>query len=162
MEERRPPGVSRLPRRRSGSTGTLGRVAAPSGQGTSSTGSGFGANSWLVEEMYEQFVDDPSSVSESWQEFFADYQSQAPSVAAAAATSPAVQAVAQAHRAPSDDAHPNGSNGSSAAAPAAPASAPAPAPAPTPAPAAAAPATPTDEPEPEPGTPIRGAGAAIA
>src|SRR6056297_340006 len=132
-------------RRRTGanSYGYHGAVALPDGQG-----SGFGANSWLVEEMYEQFVDDPSSVSESWQEFFADYQSQAPSVAAAAATSPAVQAVAQAHRAPSDDAHPNGSNGSSAAAPAAP--------------AAAAPATPTDEPEPEPGTPIRGAGAAIA
>ena len=35
----------------------------------------FGANSWLVEEMYEQFVPIPSSVSESWQEFFADYRS---------------------------------------------------------------------------------------
>ena len=45
-----------------------------------------GPNAWLVEEMYEQFVADPASVSESWQEFFADYHSQAPSVAAAAAT----------------------------------------------------------------------------
>ena len=68
-------------------------VAAPDGQG-----SGFGANSWLVEEMFEQFVADPASVSESWQEFFADYQSQAPSIAAAAATSPAVQAVAEAQK----------------------------------------------------------------
>ena len=34
-------------------------VAAPDGQGA-----GFGANSWLVEEMYEQFVADPASVSE--------------------------------------------------------------------------------------------------
>ena len=34
----------------------------------------FGANAWLVDEMYEQYVDDPSSVSESWQEFFADYR----------------------------------------------------------------------------------------
>ena len=33
-------------------------------------GSGFGANSWLVEEMYEQYQDDPDSVSESWREFF--------------------------------------------------------------------------------------------
>ena len=62
-------------------------VAAADGQG-----SGFGANSWLVEEMYEQFGADPASVGESWREFFADYRSQAPSVGAAAATSPAVQA----------------------------------------------------------------------
>ena len=40
--------------------------------------------------MYEQFVDNPASVSESWQEFFADYRSQAPGVAAAAAASPDV------------------------------------------------------------------------
>ena len=102
---------------RSRPTGTMAPVAAPDGQG-----SGFGANSWLVEEMYEQFVADPASVSESWQEFFADYHSQAPSVAAAAATSPAVQAVAQAHRAPSDDAYTDGNGAApSATAPAAPA-----------------------------------------
>ena len=35
---------------------------------------GFGANSWLVEEMYERFRDDPKSVSETWQEFFSDYK----------------------------------------------------------------------------------------
>ncbi|MDP9403937.1 MAG: multifunctional oxoglutarate decarboxylase/oxoglutarate dehydrogenase thiamine pyrophosphate-binding subunit/dihydrolipoyllysine-residue succinyltransferase subunit [Actinomycetota bacterium] len=34
----------------------------------------FGANDWLVEEMYEQYRHDPSSVSESWREFFADYR----------------------------------------------------------------------------------------
>jgi 2-oxoglutarate decarboxylase len=124
-------------------------VATPDGQG-----SGFGANEWLVEEMYEQFVADPSSVSESWQEFFHDYQSQAPSVAAAAATSPAVQAVATAHRAPdADEAMP------------APAPAPTPSSAPPPAaPAPSAPAAPAAAAEPaeEPGSPIRGAGAAIA
>jgi 2-oxoglutarate decarboxylase len=32
-----------------------------------------GPNAWLVDEMYEQYRKDPSSVSESWQEFFADY-----------------------------------------------------------------------------------------
>jgi 2-oxoglutarate dehydrogenase E1 component len=32
-----------------------------------------GPNAWLVDEMYEQYRQDPSSVSESWQEFFADY-----------------------------------------------------------------------------------------
>src|SRR6476661_408750 len=32
----------------------------------------FGPNAWLVEEMYERYRSDPSSVSENWQEFFAD------------------------------------------------------------------------------------------
>jgi multifunctional 2-oxoglutarate metabolism enzyme len=40
-----------------------------------STGSAFGANSWLVEEMYEQYRADPDSVGESWREFFEDYRS---------------------------------------------------------------------------------------
>ena len=31
-------------------------------------------NSWLVEEMYEQFRDDPSALPKSWQDFFADYR----------------------------------------------------------------------------------------
>jgi 2-oxoglutarate dehydrogenase E1 component len=34
-----------------------------------------GPNAWLVDEMYEQYRADPSSVSESWREFFTDYQS---------------------------------------------------------------------------------------
>src|SRR3954454_2648674 len=34
----------------------------------------FGANSWLVDEMYERYRDDPTSVSGAWQEFFADYR----------------------------------------------------------------------------------------
>jgi 2-oxoglutarate dehydrogenase E1 component len=34
----------------------------------------FGANAWLVEEMYEAYLADPSSVSESWAEFFTDYR----------------------------------------------------------------------------------------
>jgi 2-oxoglutarate decarboxylase len=33
-----------------------------------------GPNAWLVDEMYEQFLADPGSVSNSWQDFFADYQ----------------------------------------------------------------------------------------
>jgi multifunctional 2-oxoglutarate metabolism enzyme len=31
-------------------------------------------NSWLVEEMYEQYREDPSSLSKSWRDFFADYR----------------------------------------------------------------------------------------
>src|SRR2546430_189014 len=39
------------------------------------TSAAFGPNAWLVDEMYEQYRQDPKSVSESWQEFFADYTS---------------------------------------------------------------------------------------
>jgi 2-oxoglutarate dehydrogenase E1 component len=34
----------------------------------------FGPNTWLIEEMYRQYQADPSSVAETWQEFFADYK----------------------------------------------------------------------------------------
>ncbi|MGH9129791.1 MAG: multifunctional oxoglutarate decarboxylase/oxoglutarate dehydrogenase thiamine pyrophosphate-binding subunit/dihydrolipoyllysine-residue succinyltransferase subunit [Acidimicrobiales bacterium] len=34
----------------------------------------FGANAWLVDDMYEAFLADPTSVSQSWREFFADYR----------------------------------------------------------------------------------------
>ena len=33
-----------------------------------------GPNAWLVDEMYEQYRSDPTSVNESWQDFFADYR----------------------------------------------------------------------------------------
>ena len=33
----------------------------------------YGANTWLIEEMYRKYRKDPSSVSDSWQEFFEDY-----------------------------------------------------------------------------------------
>jgi len=32
-----------------------------------------GPNAWMVDEMYEQFRADPSSVSDAWRDFFADY-----------------------------------------------------------------------------------------
>jgi 2-oxoglutarate decarboxylase len=34
----------------------------------------FGPNAWLVEDMYDRFRADPTSVSDSWREFFADYR----------------------------------------------------------------------------------------
>ena len=37
----------------------------------------FGANEWLVDEMYERYLADPGSVSESWRDFFADYRRDA-------------------------------------------------------------------------------------
>ena len=126
-------------------------MGAPGTKGSDGHGGDFGANSWLVEEMYEQFVHDPDSVNRSWQEFFADYRSQAPSVAAAAAASPEVQAIAADHAATRAAATP----------PAPPPAAPSEA-----APAPAATAAPAAHPQPaekveEPGAPIRGAGAAI-
>ena len=33
-----------------------------------------GPNEWLVDEMYEQYLANPTSVSQAWQEFFADYK----------------------------------------------------------------------------------------
>jgi 2-oxoglutarate decarboxylase len=74
---------------------------------TPETPAAFGANSWLVEEMYEQFRADPDSVSDTWREFFDDYKPQspqvapvAPPVAASVAPSPAVVAPAPAAAAP--------------------------------------------------------------
>jgi len=42
-----------------------------------------GPNAWLVDDMYEQYLQDPTSVSESWREFFADYHHGGPSRPAA-------------------------------------------------------------------------------
>ena len=55
----------------------------------------FGPNAWLVDEMHDQYLEDPSSVSESWQDFFADYRKDggrrgdgAPAAAAPSTTAP--------------------------------------------------------------------------
>jgi 2-oxoglutarate decarboxylase len=66
----------------------------------------FGPNAWLVDEMYDRYRADPSSVTESWRDFFADYRADgngsgpaapAPApVAAASPASPAPPAVAPA------------------------------------------------------------------
>ncbi|MFC8146592.1 multifunctional oxoglutarate decarboxylase/oxoglutarate dehydrogenase thiamine pyrophosphate-binding subunit/dihydrolipoyllysine-residue succinyltransferase subunit [Streptomyces paradoxus] len=94
----------------------------------------FGANEWLVDEIYQQYLQDPNSVDRAWWDFFADYKP-----GAAAASAPAGTAAAGAA----------GTTTAPAAAPAAPAQAPAPAaekpaaapaPAPAPAPAQAKPA----------------------
>jgi multifunctional 2-oxoglutarate metabolism enzyme len=110
---------------------------------------GFGANSWLVEEMYERYLADPTSVAEAWQEFFEDYRS--PAAPTPESPTPAdAPAVVPPHPPP-------------APAPStAPSTAPATAPAAAPAAAPPAPPVPTSGPADEPGTPIRGAGAAIA
>lgn len=38
----------------------------------------FGPNTWLVDDMYQQYLENPQSVGERWQEFFKDYQPATP------------------------------------------------------------------------------------
>src|SRR4051812_18673265 len=45
---------------------------------SSSPLAGFGTNEWLVEEMYQQYLADPSTVDQAWHEFFADYRPGSP------------------------------------------------------------------------------------
>ncbi len=64
------------------SPGTIGSVAENATSEVSP--SSLGPNAWLVDEMHEQYLADPSSVSESWRDFFADYKRDAEPRAAAA------------------------------------------------------------------------------
>ncbi|MEU8587836.1 multifunctional oxoglutarate decarboxylase/oxoglutarate dehydrogenase thiamine pyrophosphate-binding subunit/dihydrolipoyllysine-residue succinyltransferase subunit [Streptomyces sp. NPDC048664] len=111
----------------------------------------FGANEWLVDEIYQQYLQDPNSVDRAWWDFFADYKPGAPAspapsaspapagtaaAGAAETTSAAKATAAQAAPAPAAPAVPAPA---SQAAPAKPAAAPAAAPV---KPAAAAPAAP--------------------
>ena len=49
-------------------------MTAQSSTGSESTRPDFGANEWLVEEMYERYLADPSTVDAAWHDFFADYR----------------------------------------------------------------------------------------
>src|SRR3984957_19834635 len=50
-------------------------------------GGSFGPNAWLVDDMYDRFLADPDTVSESWREFFADYRPAAVPVPQSSVTS---------------------------------------------------------------------------
>ncbi|MEU8716353.1 multifunctional oxoglutarate decarboxylase/oxoglutarate dehydrogenase thiamine pyrophosphate-binding subunit/dihydrolipoyllysine-residue succinyltransferase subunit [Streptomyces sp. NPDC048663] len=115
----------------------------------------FGPNEWLVDEIYQQYLQDPNSVDRAWWDFFADYKPGAPAASAPAGTAAAgaagtttpaqpqaQQAAAPAAPAPTTPAPAAQAPAAPAqAAPAAQAAPPAAAPAPAPAkPAAAAPA----------------------
>ncbi|WP_433545707.1 multifunctional oxoglutarate decarboxylase/oxoglutarate dehydrogenase thiamine pyrophosphate-binding subunit/dihydrolipoyllysine-residue succinyltransferase subunit [Streptomyces sp. CA-294286] len=88
------------------------------GQGKNPAAS-FGPNEWLVDEIYQQYLQDPSSVDRAWWDFFADYKpgtsagtaekltpaaqaapAAAPAQAAPAAPAPAAKAPAQPAAAP--------------------------------------------------------------
>ncbi|MEV6555465.1 multifunctional oxoglutarate decarboxylase/oxoglutarate dehydrogenase thiamine pyrophosphate-binding subunit/dihydrolipoyllysine-residue succinyltransferase subunit [Nocardia sp. NPDC051756] len=62
----------------------------------SSSTSQFGQNQWLVDEMYQKFKQDPSSVDESWHEFLADYTPEATGDSGNSSAAPAAAAPAQA------------------------------------------------------------------
>ncbi|MGW3814289.1 multifunctional oxoglutarate decarboxylase/oxoglutarate dehydrogenase thiamine pyrophosphate-binding subunit/dihydrolipoyllysine-residue succinyltransferase subunit [Streptomyces sp. NPDC005046] len=102
----------------------------------------FGANEWLVDEIYQQYLQDPNSVDRAWWDFFADYKPGAPAASAPAGTAAAGAAGTTTPAAPAAPVPPAARQAPPQAAPAAPV-APAPAPAAAPAapkPAAAAPA----------------------
>ncbi|WP_086852900.1 multifunctional oxoglutarate decarboxylase/oxoglutarate dehydrogenase thiamine pyrophosphate-binding subunit/dihydrolipoyllysine-residue succinyltransferase subunit [Amycolatopsis kentuckyensis] len=137
---------------------------------SSSPASQFGPNEWLVEEMYDQFLADPSSVDAAWHDFFADFK---PTQNAQAKADTARQQQADAKPATNGQAtQPSAKavrNADSAAKQSAPTPAAKPAPAKA-APAKAAPAKPAAKAEPkadakkeEPESKqLRGAAAAIA
>ncbi|MBO0918409.1 2-oxoglutarate dehydrogenase E1 subunit family protein, partial [Streptomyces laculatispora] len=91
----------------------------------------FGPNEWLVDEIYQQYLQDPSSVDRAWWDFFADYKpgtsgtadKPVPGVAAAGAAAPTAPAVtaptATNHTAPAAPAQPAAQAPAAPAAPAA-------------------------------------------
>ncbi|MFI2615673.1 multifunctional oxoglutarate decarboxylase/oxoglutarate dehydrogenase thiamine pyrophosphate-binding subunit/dihydrolipoyllysine-residue succinyltransferase subunit [Streptomyces sp. NPDC018584] len=103
----------------------------------------FGPNEWLVDEIYQQYLQDPNSVDRAWWDFFADYKPGAGASVAAAPAQPAGDAAAgaAATSAPATSAAPAApAPAAKPAAPAAPAAEKPAAPAAKPAAAAAAPA----------------------
>ncbi|MFF0588047.1 multifunctional oxoglutarate decarboxylase/oxoglutarate dehydrogenase thiamine pyrophosphate-binding subunit/dihydrolipoyllysine-residue succinyltransferase subunit [Streptomyces sp. NPDC003781] len=102
----------------------------------------FGANEWLVDEIYQQYLQDPNSVDRAWWDFFADYKpgaaAQPPSGAVTTDSGSTPQAAPAAPTQASAPAQPKAAAPApakpaaqpAAAAPAAPAAKPAAAPAP--------------------------------
>ncbi len=134
-----------------------------------SPGADFGPNEWLVDELYQRYLADPSSVDMAWWNFFADYQpppgSPVPGAAAAAPAAAPLDAAAPASALPGS-ASP-GATSTSATSPSAPAAPAAlavpPAAAQPPATAQRPPAEPAAEAAPEStGVRLRGAAARTA
>ncbi len=98
---------------------------------SSASSTGFGPNEWLVDEIYQQYLQDPASVDRAWWDFFADYKP-------GTEVTPVTQAATPVGAQPTPVAAPV------AAAPAAPAA---------PAPVAPAPAQPVAAPAPLPAAP---------
>jgi 2-oxoglutarate dehydrogenase E1 component len=105
----------------------------------------FGPNVGLVEEIYRQWLEDPSSVSESWQDFFGDYKPRLPSKTGNGETNVAEPAAPAPVETPTEKAPEKAPEKTPEKAPEKPA--------PTPPPSSA--------PAPDGATPLRGAAASI-
>jgi multifunctional 2-oxoglutarate metabolism enzyme len=55
----------------------------------------FGSNTWVVDEMYRDYLADPESVGESWREFFSDYRPMGSEGTAASRAGAATEAPAR-------------------------------------------------------------------
>ncbi|WP_462186627.1 MULTISPECIES: multifunctional oxoglutarate decarboxylase/oxoglutarate dehydrogenase thiamine pyrophosphate-binding subunit/dihydrolipoyllysine-residue succinyltransferase subunit [unclassified Frankia] len=132
------------------------------------SGPDFGPNEWLVFEIYQQFLEDPQSVSPEWREFLSDYRPGTPPASAGVAEQAATAA-------PSGEVSPDGEISHttpvpvkpSEAVPSVPPAASVPAAATAPVPASAQPAgppkqaAPADRQVPGAATPLRGAAARV-
>src|SRR5580700_657877 len=49
-------------------------TSTPGASGAQPPGANFGANEWLVDELYQRYLADPGSVDRAWWSFFADYR----------------------------------------------------------------------------------------
>ncbi|MEH0418574.1 multifunctional oxoglutarate decarboxylase/oxoglutarate dehydrogenase thiamine pyrophosphate-binding subunit/dihydrolipoyllysine-residue succinyltransferase subunit [Streptomyces sp. B21-083] len=124
----------------------------------------FGPNEWLVDEIYQQYLQDPNSVDRAWWDFFADYK---PGAAAVPTATAGTAAAGAAETTPTPPAAPTAT-----VTPTVPAPAPAAAPRPAAAAPAAAPAAPVAKPaaaapapaaaKPQPGASTGSTGAANA
>jgi multifunctional 2-oxoglutarate metabolism enzyme len=132
--------------------------SAAAGSDPAANQANFGANEWLVEELYQRYLADPGSVDRAWWSFFADYTPTLPN-----GTGPQPVITAPAPAQPSQAPPPPPPQAAQAAAPAQAAPAPAPAaPAPAPAQTAPAPAAPAPAGAPPAGAPPAAAGAEIS
>ncbi|MBK3638083.1 hypothetical protein JHN52_35430, partial [Streptomyces sp. MBT97] len=66
----------------------------------------FGPNEWLVDEIYQQYLQDPNSVDRAWWDFFADYKPGAATPPAPAGTAAAGAAATTTPPAPAAPAAP--------------------------------------------------------
>jgi multifunctional 2-oxoglutarate metabolism enzyme len=90
-DDPRRPGVARRP----GETEQAGQAGQVTQPHVAATSTDFGANEWLVDELYQRYLADPGSVDRAWWNFFADYHPEPPEPPRAAATAaPPAPAVA--------------------------------------------------------------------
>jgi 2-oxoglutarate decarboxylase len=131
--------MSSEPAERSAPPGHDSGASAPNPKSPNPSNADFGANEWLVEELYQRYLADPSSVDRAWWSFFADYRPalSAPANGAAAPTQAAPLTAPPPQEAPQAPATPQATPATPTT-PATPPAAPSPAPttAPPPAPGA--------------------------